>query len=1047
MAPIDDLKKKRSAAKKKIILKINDTITPILNLKGQEANENAKELKEAITDLETRFNAFKVAHEAYVNQLEDETDDENIEAVLKKEEDYVNDVNKNYHETLKKVKAFDKEVDVGKAREELKEAFEDFNSVVREVNDSEVNWKDLLESDDLSKDQIEQLMNVPAEDMKSSLSSSYETFTKAVTKVRKACACVEIDHTKVFEEMKIDISKKLIPEQMNLTKSMRSIINLKKLHSPQPSANIAQPAATVCPIKLEKAQSITFSGDARDFATFKRKFEEIIVPNRDKNEVSLRLEQAIPQKHRHLIERFKLGDWKGMMDALDDRFGGSRKIVTSILLEIDKMKVPHKDEQFIENVEKIKKMENDLEAVGLKETLEQETILMKLENLLPENVNQKWLTYAEDNDLLLKRSSTSERYKGFIKFLDKCYRQADWQITKNESLPAHVKTKYSFVSSSQFSQSFLINSKAEDLDDSEDSVEKNHVQKILPKNPCLVCSQDGCTDEAATRHFMNDCQVWSSLSQLEKLKYVSCVLHPFAKHVTNEPERCDGKTICRKCGKEDDHHTLLCNLKTSKSNKTSCKSSVTHSPDVMLKTLFVKTENPNSSIGVIEDNCSTDSFITFEKAEELGLNGTNVTLEIEGINTTERIDSKIFQVPVQDKVGNIHKIECYGLNEITKASPLPNHEAYKNICKSLQIDPSTVKRPSTIDLLLSAKDNYLMSDNVVRQKNGLKLYCGPLGQTISGNSGQFINEHVKAYPSKAKKITPMTFDSLPISPFQEKIYKWHAAYVSRVNSSTVKLAKVNVILDGYNYVENSSNSVKESPTGGEGTIKTEASNSSLTSSSTSGVSVSSTPGPEIDVHSTTLPTSSSPGDGAVVECRRISPAEAICPHPPGGEEVAINNSVTILPDQTPPQKQTKFQNSSKLNFVKAQPSLKFAPMFSTFPCSKPKQQTSLDIQYVSVSHPIVKIDVKTRFVKLAHRSHDYKEKGTVKKKSNQIQSLSFKEMHLPMERTFVSDEEIAIGEDCRIESQTTNPGKYLNCTELFENKFYHELERINPIKF
>ena len=190
MAPIDDLKKKRSAAKRKVTLKINDTITPLLNLKGQEAHENAKEFKDAIVDLETRFNAFKVAHEAYVNQLEDETDDENIEAVLKKEEDYVNDVNKNYHETLKKVKAFDKEVDVGKAREELKEAFEDFNSVVREVNDSEVNWKDLLESDDLSKDQIELLMNVPAEDMKSSLSSSYETFTKAVTKVRKACVCV-----------------------------------------------------------------------------------------------------------------------------------------------------------------------------------------------------------------------------------------------------------------------------------------------------------------------------------------------------------------------------------------------------------------------------------------------------------------------------------------------------------------------------------------------------------------------------------------------------------------------------------------------------------------------------------------------------------------------------------------------------------------------------------------------------------------------------------------------------------------------------------------
>ena len=78
----------------------------------------------------------------------------------------------------------------------------------------------MLGRDDLSKDQIEQLMNVPAEHMKSALSLSYETFTKAVTKVRKSCASIGMDHTKVFEEMKIDISKKLITEQINLTKSI-----------------------------------------------------------------------------------------------------------------------------------------------------------------------------------------------------------------------------------------------------------------------------------------------------------------------------------------------------------------------------------------------------------------------------------------------------------------------------------------------------------------------------------------------------------------------------------------------------------------------------------------------------------------------------------------------------------------------------------------------------------------------------------------------------------------------------------------------------------
>ena len=54
--------------------------------------------------------------------------------------------------------------------------------------------------------------------------------------------------------------------------------------------------------------------------------------------------------------------------------------------------------------------------------------------------------------------------------------------------------------------------------------------------------------------------------------------------------------------------------------------------------------------------------------------------------------------------------------------------------------------------------------------------------------------------------------------------------------------------------------------------------------------------------------------------------------------MAINN-----PDKRPPQKKINFQKFSKLNFDPVQPSLKFAPTFSTFPCSRPKNQTSSNV--------------------------------------------------------------------------------------------------------
>ena len=173
----------------------------------------------------------------------------------------------------------------------------------------------------------------------------------------------------------------------------------------------------------------------------------------------------------------------------------------------------------------------------------------------------------------------------------------------------------------------------------------------------------------------------------------------------------------------------------------------------------------------------------------------------------------------------------------------------------------------------------------------------------------------------------------------------------------------------------------------------------------SSISVSSTPGPERVIHSTTLPTSSSPGDGAVVECRD-SPAEAICPHPPGGEEVAINN-----PDKRPPQKKINFQKFSKLNFDPVQPLLKFAPTFSTFPCSRPKNQTSSNV-------PV----------------NDYNQKGPFSKKeiAENVQLSSQKEViESSSNPNKVEDKEViasnpeaddnatAIGGVCSLDSKTT----------------------------
>ena len=54
-------------------------------------------------------------------------------------------------------------------------------------------------------------------------------------------------------------------------------------------------------------------------------------------------------------------------------------------------------------------------------------------------------------------------------------------------------------------------------------------------------------------------------------------------------------------------------------------------------------------------------------------------------------------------------------------SHVSNPDTYKEICKRLQLSHSKVKRPALIDMLLSARSNFLMSDQVLVVSDGLKL--------------------------------------------------------------------------------------------------------------------------------------------------------------------------------------------------------------------------------------------------------------------------------------------------------------------------------------
>ena len=168
--------------------------------------------------------------------------------------------------------------------------------------------------------------------------------------------------------------------------------------------NTTQPASSVSAIKLEKAEAINFSGLARDYARFRREFVMIVVPNRSETEVGLRLRQAVPKEHRHLLDNIDLENFNQMLEVLDENFGTADRVVNSIMGEVYKLKSPGDDKAFVTFVEKLEAAARDLEAVDLLGEIVNQPTIASITEKFNGMIKYGWHEVLENKELLTKSS-------------------------------------------------------------------------------------------------------------------------------------------------------------------------------------------------------------------------------------------------------------------------------------------------------------------------------------------------------------------------------------------------------------------------------------------------------------------------------------------------------------------------------------------------------------------------------------------------------------------------------------------------------------------
>ena len=210
---------------------------------------------------------------------------------------------------------------------------------------------------------------------------------------------------------------------------------------------------------------------------------------------------------------------------------------------------------------------------------------------------------------------------------------------------------------------------------------------------------------------------------------------------------------------KDKHHFLLCSKKPpSKSSSSAAKAaSLTVQSDqnmlpVMVQAQFV-TGGDMSKVGTLMDLCSTDDYVTHKYARKKHIPGEDVELVVEGMGGKETFyQTKLYMVPII--VGEVrHEIPCYGMDQISSVAAPPEKESYHKLCSKFKVEPSQMRRPRTIDLLLSMRQNHL-HPQPVRTKDCITLYEGKLGKVFGGSDpGLVFSPYTMSYPLSVHQVS------------------------------------------------------------------------------------------------------------------------------------------------------------------------------------------------------------------------------------------------------------------------------------------------------
>ena len=318
-------------------------------------------------------------------------------------------------------------------RNSVAKAKKDFK-VVHDKIKEEINEIELCADEDKQSKLIKML---PTESFLKDLSTSFNGVKKFCSKLKEIYQTAEKfgDESKLEAEYDVEYS-----DYFSLDTKLRKYEQAKSFCSTKSySMKTGGDSEKYEPLKINKPEALKFSGEAREFASFKRDFMAIVVPHRSNAQIGMHFRQAIPEKHKHLISNKDLEEWESMMTIIEEELANPKLIVDLTVGEIERLKTATSDKSFIEFVENIEKIERDLNTLSQLSEIANSSVLSKLESKLPTQINHDWAEKVIKETLFKKTSE--EKFEAFMQFL----KDAKDMTKYSQSLPTNIGKSNCFV--------------------------------------------------------------------------------------------------------------------------------------------------------------------------------------------------------------------------------------------------------------------------------------------------------------------------------------------------------------------------------------------------------------------------------------------------------------------------------------------------------------------------------------------------------------------------------------------------------------------------